>query len=882
MMGCTPFPLLARSCTQSGCLAALLWCSAALADEKTDYFEAKVRPLLVDHCYECHSTDADESSGELLVDTRAALLSGGTRGPALVPGNADESLLLRAVTYDDPGLEMPPDGRLEDEQIEVLRKWINDGAVDPRKADAPAPAEPDPSPDPAEHWAFQPFHAAAPPQQVDAPAASLLDALVVEHLHASQDGLQPNPPADADTLVRRLYFDLTGLPPTASQVQAFVTDHRVDAYERLVDRLLSTPQFGERFGRHWLDVARYADTVGYTLAGRERRLAGSDRYRDWVINAFNQDLPYDAMIRYQLAADRLDPENAAGHLDAMGFITVGRRFLNGNDTIDDRIDVIGRGLLGLTVACARCHDHKFDPIPTLDYYALYGVMQSSRVKEDGPSPLMLEDHNPHDAHVLIRGQAGNRGPIAPRQFLTALRSGGENESSAHFKTGSGRLDLAERIASAENPLTARVMVNRVWMHLIGAPLVVTPSDFGVRSPAPEVPGILDDLATGFAGDWSIKRLVRRIVCTDIYRRSSAAQEAAIAADPDNQRLARANRRRRDFESLRDSLLMVSDHLHAVLGGEPVDIAVTPAPPRRTVYAFVDRQNLPGLFRTFDFASPDAHTPRRAFTTVPQQALFLLNNPIVLSAAVRVAEPAAPLSDEQAIETIYGNVLARPPSDAERAAALAFLALPDTLSEPLPDPRDLWQYGYSTVGEDKTASSFERFTVFKDGRWQHPEASAGGPYRYLQLTRGGGHPGPGNQLATNRRWIAPADGECEVIGQMEHPSMQGNGVQITIANGSKVLWETHLAHRPQPYGPIRFRVQKGDAIDFLTSDHGDLNSDSFHWKIAVHFEGDQGQQIDSDSELDFSGPYDRLDEQPLSRRQQLAHALMLSNEFIFVD
>ncbi|QEG40345.1 PSD1 and planctomycete cytochrome C domain-containing protein [Roseimaritima ulvae] len=882
-MGRIAFTLIARFCTHLGWVTPLLFCSVALADEKTDYFEAKVRPLLVDHCYECHSVEADESAGELQVDTRAALLTGGTRGPAMVPGDPDESLLLQAVSYDDPGLEMPPDGQLEDEQIEVLRKWIADGAVDPRKPD-PAPPEPEETEqvDPANHWAFQPFHAAVPPADAAAESTSVLDALVNAHLQAGEHGVQLNPPAAAKTLVRRLTFDLTGLPATAAEVQAFVEDRRADAYERLVDRLLATPQFGERFGRHWLDVARYADTVGYTLAGRERRLAGSERYRDWVINAFNQDLPYDSMIRYQLAADRLDPENAAGHLDAMGFITVGRRFLRGNDTIDDRIDVIGRGLLGLTVACARCHDHKFDPIPTMDYYALFGVMQSSRLKEDGPSPLMMEDHKPHDAHVLIRGQAGNRGPVAPRQFLTALRSGGSDDSAARFKTGSGRLDLAEKIATADNPLTARVMVNRVWMHLIGTPLVATPSDFGVRSAPPEVPGMLDDLATSFAADWSIKRLVRRIVCTDIYRRSSEASEAAIAADPDNLRLTRANRRRRDFESLRDSLLMVSDRLETVIGGEPVDILVTPTPPRRTVYAFIDRQNLPGLFRTFDFASPDAHTPRRAFTTVPQQALFLMNDPMVLASAVRVADGCAERTDEAAIEHIYRTVLARSPSAEERAEALAFLALPDTVSEPLPDPRDLWQYGFSTVGEDKTATSFERFTYFKDGRWQHPEAPEGGRFRYLQLTRTGGHPGPGNQLAANRRWIAPADGHCEVIGQMEHPSMQGNGVQITIANGNKVLWETHLSHRPQPYGPIRFAVTKGDAIDFLASDHGSTSHDSFRWKIAVHFEGEHGQKVDSDSELDFSGPYDRSDEQPLSRREQFAHALLISNEFIFVD
>ncbi|WP_237607443.1 PSD1 and planctomycete cytochrome C domain-containing protein [Roseimaritima sediminicola] len=870
------------------------------ADERLDFFESKVRPLLVQHCYECHSVETGESSGELLVDTREALRSGGTRGPAVVPGEPEESLLLRAVTYEDGELEMPPEGRLEDEQIEVLRKWIEDGAVDPREPDGDAPAEDETAEvDPADHWAFQKVHSPAAPRHADG-QSSRLDAFVADHLRSRDDGLQVNPPADPATLVRRLYYDLTGLPPSREQVDAYLDNSRPDAYERLVDRLLASPQFGERFGRHWLDVARYADTVGYTLAGRERRLAGSHQYRDWVIAAFNRDLPFDAMIRYQLAADRLDPENLDGHLDAMGFLTVGRRFLNRNDTIDDRIDVVSRGLLGLTVACARCHDHKFDPIPTVDYYALYGVMRSSRLKEDGPSPLMLEDHKPSDARVFIRGQAGNRGEVAPRRFLTALRTPAEPAQHWQLKTGSGRLDLAEKIATTENPLTGRVFVNRVWTHLIGTPLVNTPSDFGVRSPQPQIPELLEDLAADFYRDWSVKRLVRRIVMTDIYRRSSHTSPAALQADPENECFARATRRRRDFESLRDALLVVSKHLRSQVGGEPVDLQGTPTPPRRTVYAFIDRQNLPGVFRIFDFASPDAHTPRRPYTTVPQQALFMMNDPTVLAAAGRVADFAQRSvetssagtegsgagtggdAETELVRAIYETVLARAPSETELRTALAFLELPQSEMEPLPDPRALWQYGFSTVGEDLTAKSFEPFTHYHDGRWQHPDFAKGGKFRYLQLTRTGGHPGPGNDLATNRRWTAPADGRCRVIGTMEHPSMNGNGVQMTIATENRVLWQTHLAKRPRPYGPITFRVRKGQAIDFLTSDKGDLNSDSFYWKIAIQFEGDHGERIESDSESDFSGPWQQGEQQPLGRAEQLAHALLMSNEFIFVD
>ncbi|WP_246109814.1 PSD1 and planctomycete cytochrome C domain-containing protein [Roseimaritima multifibrata] len=855
------------------------------ADEKIDFFESKVRPLLIEHCYECHSLEADESAGDYRLDSAAAMLRGGSRGPSIVAGDAAKSLFLKAVEYKDSELEMPPSGKLSDEQIDVLRQWVEAGAVDPRSTEEEAAHATPAKVDPAQHWAFQPFRRAAPPQKIEQPAHDILDALVAEHLNGDLESGKDdrrNPVASPETLIRRLTFDLTGLAPTKNEIDSFIEDSRIDAYERLVDRLLASPAFGERFGRYWLDVARYADTVGYTLAGRERRLAGSHLYRDWTIKAFNQDLPYDEMIRYQLAADRLDPENKAGHLDAMGFLTVGRRFLRRHDTIDDRIDVISRGLLGLTVACARCHDHKFDPIPTLDYYSLYGVISSSREKEDGPSPLMLEDHNPRDSHVFVRGQAGNRGPKAPREYLTALRG----EQSIPLTTGSGRIDLAEQIASAENPLTARVMVNRVWGHLIGKPLLSTPSDFGVRSPAPEIPALMDDLASEFAEDWSLKRLVRRIVTTHIYQQSSTATEESITADPDNQQLARANRRRRDFESLRDNLLLASGRLSRTLGGEPVEITVTPAIPRRTVYAFIDRQNLPGIFRTFDFASPDAHTPQRAFTTVPQQALFLLNDPMVLDAAADVANRAMRevAEDDPAewIQAIYGYVLGRTPSKAEHEAALTFLKLPESTMQPSPDPRSVWEYGYSTITESGAASSFTPFPKFEEGRWKHDKAETDPAYKYLFLTKGGGHPGNGNDLVPNRRWVPPADGEVEILGALEHPSMKGNGVKIVIASGDKVYWQTDLHKRKQPYGPIRVPVKKGQAIDFLAGDNGGTNSDSFRWKISLHFKGTAGEQVDSDSELDFSGPFQPGQNEPLTRPQQLAHALLMSNEFIFVD
>ncbi|NND98942.1 MAG: DUF1549 domain-containing protein, partial [Pirellulaceae bacterium] len=536
--------------------------------EQLDFFESKIRPLLIERCYECHSQEAGESNGDLYLDNAAGTLQGGSLGPALVPGQPDRSLVIRAVEYKDNQLQMPPDSKLSDESIALLRQWIQMGAPDPRDEQHSRDHGSHMQRDPKTHWAFVAPRAVAPESaatmQHEVKSRDRLDVFAAER--AAERGLEIAIPASRETLVRRLYFDLTGLPPTRDEVESFVQSTRPDAYARLVDRLMASPEFGERFARHWMDVARYADTVGYALGGKERRIKGSERFRDWTIKAFAQDMPYDQMVLQQLAGDRTDPKNEAGNLDAMGFLTVGRRFLNGLDTIDDRIDVITRGLLAMTVTCARCHDHKFDPIPTTDYYSLFGVLQNSEAKVDGPSPLMMVDKNHTPDHpVLVRGQQGNHGPIAPRQFLTSLRQ----EDEPRFTDGSGRWELAQRIIDPDNPLTSRVMVNRIWGHLIGKPLVESPSDFGFRTPPPAVPEVLDDLSAEFATHWSVKRLVRRIVMTRIYQQSAASDATTIDRDPANEFLARANRKRRDFESLRDSMLWAADSLDLRLGGDPV-------------------------------------------------------------------------------------------------------------------------------------------------------------------------------------------------------------------------------------------------------------------------------------------------------------------------
>ncbi len=395
--------------------------------EDFDYFETHVRPLLVEHCYECHSHETGEREGGLRLDSMPGLLAGGLTGPAIVVGDPAASLLVRVVTYEDESMQMPPAGKLDDEAIEHLRQWVKMGAPDPRTIDprtidpgADDEAEASTSPigrDPRSHWAFNFPSPPIAPEQTSPADRDAIDAWAFAAAQAR--GVTTNGPADDETLVRRLYFDLTGLPPSMETIQSFANSTRPDRYVRLVDSLLASPEFGERFGRHWLDVARYADTIGYGFAGQERRYKGSERYRDWTIDVFNRDMPYDEMVRHQLAGDRTDPNNVDGNADAMGFLTLGRKYVNNLDVIDDQIDVVTRGLLGMTVACSRCHDHKFDPIPTVDYYAMFGIFKSSKSPDEaaieaGASPLMLVDaEKPHDFRVFVRGQQGNQGEIAP-------------------------------------------------------------------------------------------------------------------------------------------------------------------------------------------------------------------------------------------------------------------------------------------------------------------------------------------------------------------------------------------------------------------------------------------------------------------------------------
>jgi hypothetical protein len=738
---------------------------AAPDAKAVEFFEARVRPLFVEKCVRCHGPD--KQRGGLRLDSRAALMKGGDDGAVVVPGDAGKSHLIQAVRGEGDVKKMPPapNDPLPDGDLATLTDWVKMGAPWPDRpgdgAGRPTVAEAR-----QRHWAFRPVKKPGPPAVKDAGwVKTPIDAFILEKLE--EKGLHPAKPADRRTLIRRLSFDLLGLPPTPEEVEAFVGDPDPDAYEKLVDRLLASPHYGERWGRYWLDVARYADTKGYVFT-EERRFPYSYTYRDYVIRAFNEDLPYDQFILQQLAADKLDLGDGKRPLAALGFLTLGRRFLNNrHDIIDDRIDVTMRGFEGLTVGCARCHDHKFDPIPQKDYYSLYGVFANSEEPKELPAigptdqpeaaeafeaelkkradavaafreehkaelearnrkfrddlrklenkvaewqatapggpvrAMALEDAaEPHDYPVLLRGNPSNPGPVVPRQFPEVLAGEGRKP----FTQGSGRLELARAIADKDNPLTARVLVNRVWMHHFGEGLVRTPSNFGLRGDPPTHPELLDYLAARFVEDgWSVKKLHRLILLSATYRQASDEDDAHRAADPENRLLGHMNRLRLEFEPLRDSLLSVAGRLDDRMGGKGDDL--TAGPPfarRRTVYGFIDRQNLPGLFRTFDLASPDATNAQRHMTTTPQQALFLMNAPFVVEQArAFVARPdvVALKTDEERIDRLYRLAYGRPPDPDEVALGLKFLAAAKADGPGKPDSGQLspWeQYGQALL------------------------------------------------------------------------------------------------------------------------------------------------------------------------------------------
>ena len=767
-----------------------------------EFFEKRIRPILVDNCYNCHSADTN-SRGGLRVDDRNGLLNGGDHGAAIVPGKPDESLLLKAVSYTDGKLQMPPKKRLEPEQIADLRKWIADGAAWPGVEEEAkvATATPD---DYAKlrkkHWAWQPLTKPAVPTVRDgAWPRDELDRFVLAKLEAEK--LAPVADADRGVLIRRLSFDLTGLPPTPEEIDAFVNDSSPDAAARLVDRLLASPAFGERWGRHWLDVARYAESTG---PSRNIPYPHAWRYRDYVIDAFNADKPYDDFIREQIAGDLLpasSPEERDEHLVATGFLALGVKDVNQRfkvrftmDNIDEQIDTVTRSVLALTASCARCHDHKYDPIPATDYYALAGIFHSTdqcagvrnkmggggldyydtqmlltlsapqtsaeaerlkvaaagrekkiadvrerlaaaraelkqineaKGKKSGDGkdddkfkaarqkanrlqselaaledPALLksialgvrEGTKIGDTQLRIRGEAERLGPMIPRGFLSTVSF--PNQPQIKPNT-SGRLELAEWLTSPANPLTSRVMVNRVWRHLFGRGIVVSVDNFGTTGDVPSHPELLDHLADRFIADgYSVKKLVRAIVLSRAYQLSAASTPAHLTADPANRYVWRHAPRRLEAEEIRDATLAAAGSLELARPyASPAKdyqvvelanngnlakelIAAAQASVHRSVYLPLLRDVTPISLEVFDFAQQGLVTGNRDVTTVASQALYSLNDPFVRREAAAMAKrllAETSHNDDARIASAYRTALGREPTPAETSRTLRFLA-----------------------------------------------------------------------------------------------------------------------------------------------------------------------------------------------------------------
>jgi mono/diheme cytochrome c family protein len=743
-----------------------------------DFFNAHVRPVLSKNCLPCHST---APQGGLLMDTREHILKGGLTGPAMVPGDPDKSLLIQAALHKDDKLKMPPGKSLSDEELADLAAWVKQGAVWAGGAITSADADYQITAEQRAFWSFQPVRKPAVPKVKNRGwVKTPVDNFVLARLEAKK--LKPAPVASKRALIRRATYDLTGLPPTPKEIEAFVRDRSRKAFAKVVDHLLASPHYGERWGRHWLDVVRFADTAGDSA---DYPVPQAYLYRNYVIDSFNRDKPYDRFIREQIAGDLLPARDDAGkweHIVATGYLAVAKRFSVKPEnykylTIDDTIDNLGKTYLGLSTACARCHDHKYDPISNKDYYALYGIFDSTRYpfagsenyhgqkdfvyrlpqaqveailkpyndrvkplddrlkqledekkaldkagaaddKDKTAAPVAahrtvkeiikeiaevnkqrdalrkempnletayaVADENPHNAPVLLRGDPSKRGDVVPRRFLQIL---GGQELAPDCKT-SGRMQMADWIADPKNPLTARVMVNRIWKDHFGKGLVATPSDFGKRGKPPTHPELLDYLATRFIeSGWSIKAMHRLIMLSRTYQLSSDGPEANTKIDLSNDLRWKFDRQRLDAESIRDAMLAVSGDL------DPTVATAHPFPhfatwnwtqhrpfsavydtPKRSVYVMVQRSVRHPYLSTFDGADPNVSTGERTSSITPLQALFMMNSEFIHERSKHFAArliAAAPDSTRR-LNLAFESSLGRRPTKVETRRALEYL------------------------------------------------------------------------------------------------------------------------------------------------------------------------------------------------------------------
>lgn len=767
---------------------------AGIPADQLSFFEKNIRPVLVEHCYKCHSAESEKVKGGLTLDTKQAMALGGESGhPGITPGNLTESAVYQAMTWADEDMQMPPKNKLPAEVIANFKKWIEMGAPDPREGSVSHAGGGKREIDMAQgrkHWAFQkPVKHDLPAVKTEGWARTDVDTFILAGMEKA--GLSPVRDADRATLIRRIAYDLTGLPPTPDEVKAFLADTSPDAVKRVVDMYLDSHRFGERWGRHWLDIARYGESSGKEV---NVLYPHAWRYRDYVIESFNSDKPYDQFLKEQLAGDLMKFNNKhdqAEKIVATGFLAIGSKGHNNRDKrqfamdlVDEQIDATSQAMLGLTLACARCHDHKFDPVTQRDYYALAGIFLSSetlfgtysqlqnqnsstlieldrgadmvsalapispaeyaelkRRHEDAsqtaenireqvrgmtaadrekqvaasflrirssfdraesvradldlfysdgtPRSLamgVLDRERPVNSPILVRGDIKQPADVVPRGLVEVLCAEGE---PLNISQGSGRLDLAWFIASKDNPLTARVMVNRVWMKLMGSGIVTTPDNFGVMGQKPTHPELLDHLALSFMENgWSVKQLIRSIMLSRVYQMGSSYHEQNFAVDPENKWHWRMSQRRLDAEAIRDAMLFVSGALNLYpVDGSPVARAgegregiinmareLQSKPYNfRSVYLPIVRDQIPEFLSVFDYPDASLVTSERDNTNVPSQSLFLMNNAQAIGAADAFAKRVGehPGSSMEKLTYAYQLAFGRAPTADELTAIKSF-------------------------------------------------------------------------------------------------------------------------------------------------------------------------------------------------------------------
>jgi hypothetical protein len=657
----------------------LTWGASAHADDKPnpadlDFFEKKIRPVLVEHCYGCHSVESKKERGGLLLDNKESLLKGGDSGSAIVPGKPNDSLLIKHVRWTGDR-KMPPKEKLPDAVIGDLEKWISLGAPDPRTGQSVVKGVN--YLEGRKHWAYQPLKVGSPPSvKQTAWPKSDLDRYILARIEAKN--LSPAADAAKQTLLRRLSFDLTGLPPTPEQVDALDKS----SLEDVVDRLLKSKEFGVHWARHWLDGVRY-----------NLNIETVDHYRHWVIGAFNDDLPYDQFIIKQLAGDLLpsdDPRELDANLIATQLLVLNR---NEMDLIEGTIEVVGQQFLGVSLNCAKCHDHKFDAFSQHDYYALAGVFTSTAIggtkkgtlaetgiplKSDKSLRILAcQDNKVMDTNLLLKGDPKQKGELVPRR-LPLVFAGEKQKPLSDVTKGSGRLEVAQWIASKDNPLTARVMVNRVWQRLFGQGLVATPNDFGTQGEKPTHPELLDALAERFIkSGWSVKSLIHDIVLSRTYQQSTRATPEARSADLDNALWTRMPMRRLQYEQIADNLHHVAGRLSfeqpTPAGKRPGNVK-SPAAGEPSIRAMFQGDST--TMRIFDGADPELLTERREASVTGPQMLFFLNNQRVIELAGLVAQRADKLAGSTEVKprvtSAFRILYGRSPTPAEIELATAYL------------------------------------------------------------------------------------------------------------------------------------------------------------------------------------------------------------------